>query len=270
MFTPRAARSPGSRPRPRSGFPGRLTHPLAGACLLAGTVALAAAAALAHLTWRLLPQALAHLERANDEPRMVRDLPYADRINAAGTRRGVNPALLAALVAVESGFDPAARSPRGALGLTQVLPETWSELRGRLACPRPVDRCLLDAATNLEAGALYLRDLLDRYGGNARLALAAYNAGAGRVRTYAGPPPFPETARYLARMAVTWRVLQAEGTLPQRWPLQLALLDHVGPLRNALAAAGVALGLVALILGWPRLAPGWRGVPALGREVERA
>jgi len=158
MLTSRAARSPGSRPRSRSGFPGRLTHPLAGACLLAGTVALAAAAALAHLTWRLLPQTLAHLERANDEPRMV---------------------------------------------------DT-------------------------------------------------------------GPPPFPETARYLARMAVTWRVLQTEGTLPQRWPLWLALLDHAGALRNALAAAGAALGLVALVLGWPRLATGWKGVPALGREVERA
>lgn len=100
--------------------------------------------------------------------------------------------LLHAVIAVESGFDPRAVSPRGARGLMQLMPATAQ----RFGVTDP-----FDARQNLSGGARYLRTLLDRFAGDVPLALAAYNAGEGAVDRHGGRiPPYLETQRYVPRV----------------------------------------------------------------------
>jgi soluble lytic murein transglycosylase-like protein len=117
--------------------------------------------------------------------------PFAAEIDAAAARHRIDPALLRGLIRQESGFDPRATSPAGAQGLCQLMPAT---ARG-LGVDDP-----LDPEQSIEGGATYLRQQLDRYGGDERLALAAYNAGPGNVDKYGGVPPFEETQGYVRRV----------------------------------------------------------------------
>ena len=118
-------------------------------------------------------------------------------IERAAREAGVDPALLAALVKNESGFDPTARSHAGAIGLAQLMPGTAAELE--------VDPT--DPLENLRGGARYLREQLDRFG-TPELALAAYNAGPGRVSRAGGIPRITETQNYVERVMTSWRSLQ--------------------------------------------------------------
>lgn len=112
----------------------------------------------------------------------------------------MDPALLAALIDVESGFDPTAVSPKGAMGLMQLIPKTASQYR--LAEPyNPVQ--------NLDAGTRYLKDLLALHDGNIALAIAAYNAGQGSVSHYKRRiPPYGETLLYVPRVLSKLREYQ--------------------------------------------------------------
>jgi len=109
----------------------------------------------------------------------------------AARRHGLDPALVRAVVAVESGFQPEAVSPKGAKGLMQLMPATARELG--VADP-------FDAAANLDGGSRYLRSLLARYEGDLAKALAAYNAGMGAVARHRGVPPYAETRRYVQKV----------------------------------------------------------------------
>ena len=109
----------------------------------------------------------------------------------AARRHGLDPALVRAVVAVESGFQPQAVSPKGAKGLMQLMPATARELG--VADP-------FDAAANLDGGSRYLRSLLARYEGDLAKALAAYNAGMGAVARHRGVPPYAETRRYVQKV----------------------------------------------------------------------
>ena len=104
-------------------------------------------------------------------------------VEAAARKNGLPPNFVHSVVAAESGYRPDAVSPKGALGLMQLMPAT-AQAYG--ADPR-------DPAQNVEAGAAYLRQLLIKYDGDPRLALAAYNAGPGAVDRYNGVPPYAET-----------------------------------------------------------------------------
>jgi hypothetical protein len=155
--------------------------------------------------------------------RTVTAVPYADLINRTAAAARLNPALLAAVVATESGFDPRARSSRGAYGLMQVMPGTWRDMGGTADCrvtpaaPPAAPACMEDARANLAIGAAYLRRLVDRFDGNIVLAVAAYNAGAVPVRRYHGVPPFPETIRYMRQVSLVWYQLEYHGTLSRFW-----------------------------------------------------
>jgi soluble lytic murein transglycosylase-like protein len=129
--------------------------------------------------------------------------PFGAEIDAAASRHGVDPALLAGLVRQESGFDPGATSPAGAKGLTQLMPGTAAEL-GVLNPYDPLQA--------LDGGARYLRQQLDRFGGDERLALAAYNAGPGAVQRFGGVPPYDETQRYVERVLSFAQELRATPT----------------------------------------------------------
>lgn len=122
---------------------------------------------------------------------LVASLPYGNQILRASREHRIDSLLLAAVVETESAFDPQAVSPRGALGLMQVMPSTAEGFGA--GDPQ-------DPVSNLDAGARYLGSLLESFDGRVGLALAAYNAGPAAVRRYGGVPPFPETSRYVEKV----------------------------------------------------------------------
>jgi soluble lytic murein transglycosylase-like protein len=117
----------------------------------------------------------------------TRGLPFGTEILLVAERHDVDPLLVAAIVQAESSFDTLAVSPKGALGLMQMMPETAEQLGLRN---------VYDPGQNLDAGANYLDYLLRRFDGDLVLALAAYNAGPGKVDRFQGMPPFRETRRF--------------------------------------------------------------------------
>ncbi len=130
-------------------------------------------------------------------------------LREAAQAHGVDRELLTAVIAVESGFDAKAVSPRGARGLMQITPETAERYAGAGDAQRPVDERLLDARTNIHTGARMLADLIRRFG-RIDLALAAWNAGEGAVRRHGGAlPPIDETRAHVHQvLELYWALLQ--------------------------------------------------------------
>ncbi len=126
--------------------------------------------------------------RATEAPS---DTPYAQIIRAAAQKHGVDADLISSVITAESDFNPRAVSPKRARGLMQLMPATAAQL----AVSDP-----FDPAQNVDAGTRYLKQLLETYGQDLTLALAAYNAGPERVARYRGVPPFPETRAYVRRV----------------------------------------------------------------------
>ncbi len=111
-------------------------------------------------------------------------------VEAAAIRQGLPPKFVHSVVKAESGYKTDALSPKGAIGLMQLMPATARTFH---ADPN-------DPAQNVEAGAAYLRELLIKYDGDTARALAAYNAGPGAVDKYNGVPPYAETQTYIQRV----------------------------------------------------------------------
>jgi soluble lytic murein transglycosylase-like protein len=153
--------------------------------------------------------------------------PYAAEIDAAAARYGIDPALLRGLVKQESGFDPTARSGAGAVGLTQLMPGTAREL----GVTDPTD-----PAQALDGGAKYLKQQLDRFGGDASKALAAYNAGPGAVQKFGGVPPYAETQHYVQNVlafAASYRAQAGSATpTPATAPLPATPTSSAATLRT--------------------------------------
>jgi soluble lytic murein transglycosylase-like protein len=132
----------------------------------------------------------------------VADLELEQAVNRAAQQHHVQPALLLAVMKAESSFNPTAVSKAGAVGLMQLIPET--------AIRHGVHN-LYDANDNITGGAKHLRYLLDRFHGNIRLALAAYNAGERKVDRYRQIPPYKETQDYVKRVLVYYRSYKKDG-----------------------------------------------------------
>lgn len=134
-----------------------------------------------------------------------RPVPAAEAVRPlveqAAKEHALDPDLVDAVIRVESGYDAAAVSPKGAAGLMQLMPETARALGARNR---------FDLRENLLAGVRYLKSLKERLGDD-RLALAAYNAGEGAVKRYGGIPPYRETAEYVRKVEERYRRAGGSG-----------------------------------------------------------
>ena len=119
----------------------------------------------------------------------VSDVPYGAIIDKVSAEQGVPAKLVRAVIQVESAYQERARSPKGAMGLMQLMPATAKQYAVRDP---------YDPASNIEAGIKHLKGLLQRL--PVALALAAYNAGEGAVQRFNGIPPYPETRSYVSRI----------------------------------------------------------------------
>ena len=131
---------------------------------------------------------------------------YDDLIREHARLNGVRTDLVRAVVQVESGFNPLARSPKGAMGLMQLMPQTMKDFGVRDA---------FNPMENIRGGVAYLKQLLDRYSNNEVLALAAYNAGPGAVDKHGQTvPPYKETQDYVSKInKMSARPVQMRGSV---------------------------------------------------------
>lgn len=132
------------------------------------------------------------------EEKLPKSLPYRELIARYCQEYGMDWKLVAALIRVESNFNPNAVSPKGAEGLMQLMPQTQKEMG--------VKNPFLPAE-NIRGGVGYLKKLLDVFQGDLELTLAAYNAGVGRVQAYRAVPPIPETKLYVYKILALYPTL---------------------------------------------------------------
>ena len=126
---------------------------------------------------------------------------FEEIISEAATRHGLDPDLIRAIIQIESGWIPDARSSKGAIGLMQLMPDTSSNL----AVSNP-----FDPKANILGGTKYLSRLIERFRGDLVLALAAYNAGPEKVKRYKGIPPYPETRKYVRNILKQWKEYRSD------------------------------------------------------------
>lgn len=135
-------------------------------------------------------------------------------LRAAAERHGIDYELLQALVAAESGFDPKAVSPKGALGLMQLLPATAERYGVSADKHASVESKLFDPRINIATGSRYLHDLIAQFPGRIELALAAYNAGEGAVQRAGNRiPDYPETQDYVSTVLQLYAYLKPSASL---------------------------------------------------------
>lgn len=170
-------------PDPKETAPAVAARTASGAGV-AAPVATAAAAAAARPRNEARPAA--------GTPRQDADKSVDEIIAGAAEKHAVDPHLVRAVVKVESNFNPAAISRKGAMGLMQLIPRT---------AQRFGVSDIFDPEENVDAGVRYLKYLLELYNGNLRLSLAAYNAGEKAVDRHSGIPPYPETRQYVNKIS---------------------------------------------------------------------
>ena len=136
--------------------------------------------------------------------RLVSGLELERAVAREARQHRLQPALLFAVMKAESSFNPVVVSKAGAVGLMQLVPET---------AIRHGVRNLYDTDENVAGGARHLRYLLDRFHGNTRLALAAYNAGERKVDRYGKIPPYKETRHYVQKVLSYYRDYRKEASL---------------------------------------------------------
>ena len=168
-------------------------------------------------------------------------------LREASTRHGIDYELLQALIATESGFDSRAVSPKGAVGLMQLIPPTAARYGVRAEKNTPIEKKLTDPRTNIRAGSSYLHDLITMFPGQLELAVAAYNAGEGAVQRAGNKiPNYPETRNYVKNVMQLYNQLRPSASVPR--PTVPAVngrvrMEIAGPVgrRSAVVAAGTQI-----------------------------
>ena len=140
---------------------------------------------------------------APDAPAMVPPAQIDSLVNDNAQSQNVDPALIKAIIANESGFNANATSKVGAQGLMQLMPGTAAGLGVTDA---------YDPAQNVAGGTKYIKGLLDHFNGDVRLAVAAYNAGPGAVEKYGGVPPYAETQNYVQNVLSSYAKYRGDRT----------------------------------------------------------
>lgn len=149
--------------------------------------------------------------------------------------------LLQALIATESGFDTSAVSPKGAVGLMQLMPPTAQRYGVRGDANTPIEKKLTDPRTNIRAGTRYLNDLMLMFPGQLELALAAYNAGEGAVKRYGNQiPPYKETQNYVKTIMQMYATLKPPALLAKRLAEVKAVQIAKPPTRVQMVIGGAA------------------------------
>ena len=201
------------------------------------------------------------------------------QIDEVATRHRVPPRLVAAVIAVESEFNPRAVSRRGAQGLMQLMPATASSLDVQDS---------FDTRENIEGGVRHLRVLMDRYRNDLPVVLAAYNAGDTAVLNYRGVPPYRETRQYVIRVlrrydhdaarAAAIRIYGAGSrpAKPSQPPLKARLMSYSVPEPGASvlesypeSSAGSSATWVPAPVASPAPAPKERWVPVVGTRTSK-
>ncbi len=148
--------------------------------------------------------------------------------------------LLQALIVAESGFDPLAVSPKGAIGLMQLMPDTAKRFGVNADKKNSVEQKLRDPKTNINAGAKYLRTLINMFPGQMELAIASYNAGEGAVQKYGNKiPPYKETQNYVKTVVQTYLALKPPVVIAS---LRNAAATENTPTRIRMQMGGATLG----------------------------
>jgi soluble lytic murein transglycosylase-like protein len=158
---------------------------------------------------------------------LAREMPPALRslVDTISVNHGVDPALVRAVMKTESNFDRWARSPKGALGLMQLIPATGRRYG-------VID--FFDPHQNIEGGVRYLRFLLDKFNGNIDLALAGYNAGENLVQRLGRIPAIPETTNYVRKIRAIYKNTSAPASTPAEIAVALPAAPEQGASANGL------------------------------------
>ena len=157
----------------------------------------------------------------------------------ASQLHGIDYELLQALIATESGFDTFAVSPKGAVGLMQLMPPTAERYGVKADKKTPIEKKLTDPKTNIKAGTSYLRDLIKMFPGQLELAVAAYNAGEGAVQRAGNKiPNYPETKNYVKTVMQLYGLLKPPAAMlvARRTPGRVRL-EMMGGSRNGEAGS---------------------------------
>lgn len=141
---------------------------------------------------------------------------YRGIIERTSEKHGVDPMLVHAVIGAESGFNESAVSSKGAMGLMQLMPTTAAQM----GVYNPYE-----PEQNIDAGVRYLRHLIDRFGGDLRLAIAAYNAGPGSVEKYGDVPPIPETKRFVEKVFSRYKGKKLSKSAGSRNTIYRVVLD---------------------------------------------
>jgi soluble lytic murein transglycosylase-like protein len=205
-------------------------------------------------------------ETALPPPRMLvyfEELPSYKSVQhllrEASTKHGIDYALLQAIIATESGFDSRAVSPKGAVGLMQLIPPTAERYGVRAGKDASIAKKLTDPVVNIRAGASYLSDLIKMFPGQIELALAAYNAGEGAVQRAGNKiPNYPETKNYVKT------VMQLYGALKPPSAKAQPVANGVAPGRVRVEMTGGSVGLGNMVPSSPPPAAPLR--PWTGRD----
>lgn len=190
-------------------------------------------------------------------------LAWREQAVMIGEELGVDPNLILAIIAQESGGDPSAISPAGAIGLMQLMPDT-----ARALGVNPYD-----ALDNIRGGALYIRDMLRRYDNNLDEALAAYNAGPGRVKKGGGVPLIAETMDYVVKVKYYKQLLESSAVqavvnsgAPGQWGI---VLDYAMGVFHEHPGGPCAPGVKPLMpaSGWENPVPGFPRTDGYGLRI---